>query len=404
MDMAVFFAHIRKTVFGGSMTRAQVAGVERIKSAFDKYGPPDKLDTQLAAILSTATWETGRRMQPVRETYASSDRQAIAQLERAFAKGQLTWVKTPYWRTGHFGRGDVQLTHKPNYCGPLRDAVMRVFGADICKNPEKALDPEISAFILVEGMTRGLTAKSDFTRYALEDFCNLDGTDYVNVRKCVNPGERSSYEKIARISEHYDNAIRAARKAAGELFRGPAEDIYNGKPFQQVRDVQEELRRIGYFEVGTPDGRWGSRTAGAVLAFRNDNGMDTKARIDAGLLAALANSDKRQIAPERAEATVADLREKGSQTIKSADVVQKVTAGGVVVGGVSKAVEPFLEKGEEYSGLLGRTLDLVEPVMGFFSDNILLVMLAMGGVVAWQAYKIKKNRVEDHQAGRNLSR
>jgi predicted chitinase len=114
-----FFERVRATLFDGSLKASQVQGLTAI---LDKWNtlPVTTDDRWLAYMLGTAHHETGRTMQPVRETFASSDDQAIARLNAAFAKGVLTWVSTPYWRKDAegktwLGRGFVQVTHKANY-------------------------------------------------------------------------------------------------------------------------------------------------------------------------------------------------------------------------------------------------------------------------------------------------
>lgn len=179
-------------------------------------------------------------------------------------------------------------------------------------------------------------------------------------------------------------------------------NIYDGKVHQEVLAVQRRLDALGYPEFGSCDGRWGTKTRAAVLAFRADNGLPLKPSIDEELLAALMTAAPRVVAPERANATVADLRKKGSDTVISADVAQ--TAGAVATGAggiaaVSKALEPV----EEYSGIIQRVMGAVEPIYGFLQDYALLLLLAVGGVVVWQAWRIKKIRVEEHRTAQNVS-
>ena len=54
-----------------------------------------KMRERLAYCLATCYHETGYRMQPVRETHATSDQQAINRLEHAWKSGRLSWVKKP---------------------------------------------------------------------------------------------------------------------------------------------------------------------------------------------------------------------------------------------------------------------------------------------------------------------
>lgn len=181
IDRAILFASIRKSIFGGRMSAPQVSGTERILTAFDLYGTRDR--RHLAYILATDVRETGRRMQPVREAFGTSTADTIARLDKAWAAGKLGSVKTPYWRAGWFGRGDVQLTHEDNY-----RRMGTLLGVDLVGNPDLALDPTISARIIVEGMLRGVSGRGDFSGSgkALEDYISGSRCDYIGARYTVN--------------------------------------------------------------------------------------------------------------------------------------------------------------------------------------------------------------------------
>lgn len=203
---------VRRTLFKKGLTTKQVGGCERIcRVAMEEFG--FGID-ETAYFLATSYHETAHRMHPVRETLAWSDGQAIRRLEHAWKAGQLKWVKTPYWRDGWFGRGEVQLTHEYNYKGPLRDAVIRRFNGkyDIGANPSILVKvPEVSTYVLVEGMTISDTGVSDFTSSALEEFVNANKRDYVGARRTVNPGDKPSYMKIAGEADAFRRALHGAR-------------------------------------------------------------------------------------------------------------------------------------------------------------------------------------------------
>lgn len=212
MDLHVFFhgeRGVRNTLFKPRISKPQVNGCERIIKAFTEYWPNGTVE-QLAYILATSYHETGRRMQPVREAFGGTDEQTIARLDRAWGAGELPGVSEPYWREGYFGRGDVQLTHKANYEGELCRAVKSRFGVDIAADPSLVLRPDISAYILIEGMRRGDTGIADFTSHALEDHVNAAAVDYVEARRVVNPGDKSSFGVVAGYARAFENALRDA--------------------------------------------------------------------------------------------------------------------------------------------------------------------------------------------------
>lgn len=194
MHKAFFDALREARTFGASISSSQVQGCEIILKASERL-PIE----QRAYLLSTAKHETAHTMQPVRETLASTDASAIARLDSAWRKGQLTWVSKPYWRPDSqgkawFGRGYVQLTHKENYA-----RAGKVLGIDLVANPNLAMLPEIAAQILVRGCVEGW-----FTGRKLSDY--LPG-DYLNARRVVNGTDRAA--DIARIARDFEAALRA---------------------------------------------------------------------------------------------------------------------------------------------------------------------------------------------------
>lgn len=152
---------------------------------------------QAAYVLATAYWETARTMKPVRETLAKSDAQAIARLDRAWIKGQLKWVRSPYWRGGFFGRGYVQLTHMANY-----DKAGAKIGVDLVARPDKALQADVAAKILVKGSNEGW-----FTGKKLSDYITEARTDWVNARRIINGKDKAS--TIAKLAGDYATALAA---------------------------------------------------------------------------------------------------------------------------------------------------------------------------------------------------
>lgn len=154
------------------------------------------LRNQAAYVLATAEHETGGTFKPVRETFAKTDSGAKSNLDRAFKKGQLTWVKTPYWRDGYFGRGFVQLTHKYNY-----EKAGKKLGIDLVKKPSLALDPHTAAKILVVGMKEGW-----FTGKKLADYISLTKSSFKQARRIVNGMDRAA--KIAALAVKHDRALK----------------------------------------------------------------------------------------------------------------------------------------------------------------------------------------------------
>lgn len=206
MDRSRFFASVRTSLFGGSLTASQVQGMEAILDEAAKA----VIDPRwLAYMLATAFHETARTMQPVIETRQADEAtnptvdKAIARLESSWAKGRMPWVKSAYWRKdaqgkSWLGRGLVQLTHKANYerMGPI-------VGADLVGNPDLAMRDDVAVKIMFEGMARGL-----FTGKKLGDYFTAQSTDWVNARKIINGLDRAN--DVAGYAKRFYEALQAA--------------------------------------------------------------------------------------------------------------------------------------------------------------------------------------------------
>lgn len=212
-----FFDTIRP-LFGGSMNQSQVIGTEAIIEGFGKWG--DRKVNTLAYCLATAWWETAKTMRPIKETFRPSDglgpedEVVIRRLDTAFAKGQLKWVKTPYWREGWFGRGLVQLTHEDNYAGKMRDLVFAEFGVDIHKNRDLVMRMDIAVFILIKGIILGIFTGKTVASFIddLDEDDEEDLKEYLGARRTVNGQDRAKeigeaalvFEKAIRLQEAID--------------------------------------------------------------------------------------------------------------------------------------------------------------------------------------------------------
>jgi putative chitinase len=191
MNRDVFFDHVRRAPYPGSMNASQVAGIESILDAAEKAhvwtDPP-----MLAYPLATAFHETAKTMQPIEE----------------YGKGRGRAYGHPVgaWHKVYDGRGLVQLTWQRNYehateklraCGAIGNDI------DLACNPELALRPEIAALILIHGMSEGW-----FTGKKLADYITPTHTNYVGARHIINGTDRAVM--IAGYARDFEKAIRAA--------------------------------------------------------------------------------------------------------------------------------------------------------------------------------------------------
>lgn len=208
MDKKKLFDTLRGSkLFPKTLTTENVVGVESIVDAAMDYRITDP--AHVAYMLANAHHETGGYMSPIKETvYAShkdknpSDAAVIARLDKAWKAGQLSWVKTPYWKDGWFGRGQIQLTHEKNY-RKLGDVV----GVDLVKNRNAMLDAKTSAKVTVVGMRDGL-----FTGKKLSDFSfpsALSAEPEKNPRRIINGVDGTDKKVADAFKIFYDALIKA---------------------------------------------------------------------------------------------------------------------------------------------------------------------------------------------------
>lgn len=174
----------------GRLTQPQVDGFEAI---FDACTECEMDERFVAYILATAWHETGALMQPVRETFAKTDEEAVQRLMRT------SYGKKYAFRhdngLAYYGRGFVQLTWRDNY-----RKMGKSLNLDLEGNPDMALNPTVAAEILAEGMMLG-----SFTGKRLADYFTDTKSDTVNARKIVNGLDRA--HKIARYGRQFHTCL-----------------------------------------------------------------------------------------------------------------------------------------------------------------------------------------------------
>lgn len=214
MDKAKFFAAVRQSVFGGSLSAAQVKGIEGILDACDQLGVTDK--RHIAYILATPMIETGGSFVPVVENLNYSAQGLLNTFGKYFTQATAAqYARQPQKIANHVygnrmgnggeasgdgwkyrGRGFCQITGHDNYA-----KFGKLLGIDLLGNPDLATDPEHAAQIIVAGMRDGL-----FTGKKLSDYLN-SATDYVNARRIINSLDRAN--DIAAYAKKYEAALHA---------------------------------------------------------------------------------------------------------------------------------------------------------------------------------------------------
>lgn len=187
IDPAAFFTAVRVRLFNGVLTQGQVDGINAVLAEWGARGHTDP--RWLAYALATTKHETNSTMQPVREAYYLGEPEPAESYRK-------TLRYYPF-----YGRGMVQLTWESNY-----RRMSALVGADLVTDPDKALEPAISAAILIEGMVHG-----DFTGRKLSDYFNDTVDDPEGARAIVNGSDRA--EQIAALYRGFLDALALSKAA-----------------------------------------------------------------------------------------------------------------------------------------------------------------------------------------------
>lgn len=220
MNRAAFYAALRRStsgVFGKSLSKAQVEGVEAI---LDEAQRRCTSRLHLAAILAEAYHETGGAMQPVTENLSYSAKRLMQvwpgrfptlASAQPFANNPRKLANRVYGgrlgNTGgddgwlYRGRGFAQITGRTNY---------QKFG--IAGAPDEAGKMDVAVQILFDGMERGL-----FTGKKLADYGFLvttkpevPGYRYYASRAIINADVQANGPKIDAYGKAFEAALRAA--------------------------------------------------------------------------------------------------------------------------------------------------------------------------------------------------
>jgi predicted chitinase len=180
IDRKTFYDVVRPKLFGGTMTPAQVDGMETILNEWEKRELTDC--RHLAYMLATTKHETNATMQAVREAYWLSEE----------------WRRTHLRYYPYYGRGLVQLTWEANY-----RAMSVVVGADLVTDPDLALEIGHAVQIMFYGMEHG-----SFTGRRLSDYFNGFSNDPVGARAIINGTDKA--QLVAAFYFDFLTALKAA--------------------------------------------------------------------------------------------------------------------------------------------------------------------------------------------------
>jgi len=179
IDRKTFFDRVRASLFAGKLLQERVDGLTHLLDQWETRHSGEDI-RRLAYALATAYHETGFTMQPVTEqggvrylTYMYDPKSPNPKRAAlASANGNIH----PGDGVKYCGRGYVQLTWANNY-----RRIGDLIGIDLLAHPERALEPEIAARILFEGMIGGWFSGAGLGRYF-----NDKASDWKNARRIIN--------------------------------------------------------------------------------------------------------------------------------------------------------------------------------------------------------------------------
>ena len=227
MTRKAFYDSVRGTLFGGSLTPDQVAGMDAILNEWNKRGLT--FEPYLAYMLATVFHETAQTMQPIREHGGP----------KYFAKyeGRKDLGNTlPGDGVKFHGRGFVQLTGRANYA--KASAKLNI---DFLANPDAVMQANYAVLILFDGMLDGW-----FTGKELADYREGDTFDYVNARRIINGTDRAAL--IAGQARLFAQAIA--------LMESSPSEIPNNSTVREIETVAPPANSPGIPDSSPPRRSW----------------------------------------------------------------------------------------------------------------------------------------------------
>lgn len=200
-----------------------------------------------------------------------------------------------------------------------------------------------------------------------------------------------------RISNYPLKHVQAIRRADGIPHSVlPTLRPGNTAAATKIAQMQADLAMLGYF-AGKIDGLYGPLTRNAVMAFQADNGLVVDGIAGPKTQTALLNAKPRPVR----DVTEADLRERGSRTVKTADAAQAGTAA-LTVG---SAITTALDKAESVTQGLDAATGLLDRLQAIaLAYWPVLAILGVGAFIWFKMRDIRSFRVGDARSGANIGR
>lgn len=234
------------------------------------------------------------------------------------------------------------------------------------------------------------------TREAIRDFQAAHGLDVDGVA-----GARTRTALAVALSTPASVApVMLLPLAAADLLEPPVPEP--APPTEEtVKSVQRRLRELGYYEAGEIDGDFGDRTTGAVLAFRAAQGLPLITRIDTELLASLAGARPRTVAPQRAEAPLAEIAAK-VPAVAAARVAGVLSGSQAAITGAAAVLIGVADNVTAATDRLS-PLKLLLASMGTLPAWVWVGAVAAASFVLWRAsVKATQAGAQDYRDARTM--
>lgn len=201
-DRTKFFDAVRLSLFSGTLTQQQVDGMEALLGEWEGgYAEQDM--RWLAYALATTYHETSKKMWPIEE-YGKGSGQPYGEVD-------------PKTGEAYYGRGYVQLTWADNY--KKADTELDLEGDRSCYyHANNALDPEIAATVLFEGMIEGWFRSGQMLSKYFNEFKDdaFGAREIVNGDKYIKPDWAGGVNIGNLIKDYYGKFCSALATAETE--------------------------------------------------------------------------------------------------------------------------------------------------------------------------------------------